>query len=315
MQNFPAPLQQFQQFRLLRIGNYTLQEWFNRHWLKACLFLFVAYIVTQKDLSFSVNMRNVDADTSIGAPSSLANSHTTKHPQKTNTDNTADNIADNTSEIAEASVGGGLLELGAGSKAAAKGSRSTKSAAVGNTMSNLAPILNPAYIKKHNIDPILVNQKMEVCREYVKAHAPAAVREMHSYSIPASITLAQGLLESNAGSSNLANKANNHFGIKCFSKTCKNGHCMNATDDTHKDFFRISIYPNPSVDGQFTLQFSAKPATSVTIEITDVIGKVIDHFVVNDETVVLDKSSLAPGVYYLSARNKEMMLVKKLVIQ
>ena len=236
MQNFPAPLQQFQQFRLLRIGNYTLQEWFNRHWLKACLFLFVAYIVTQKDLSFSVNMRNVDADTSIGAPSSLANSHTTKkHPQKTNTDN----IADNTSEIAEASVGGGLLELGAGSKAAAKGSRSTKSAAVGNTMSNLAPILNPAYIKKHNIDPILVNQKMEVCREYVKAHAPAAVREMHSYSIPASITLAQGLLESNAGSSNLANKANNHFGIKCFSKTCKNGHCMNATDDTHKDFFRI----------------------------------------------------------------------------
>jgi flagellum-specific peptidoglycan hydrolase FlgJ len=60
---------------------------------------------------------------------------------------------------------------------------------------------------------------------------------MRRFGIPASITLAQGLLESNAGDSPLVRKTNNHFGIKCFSKTCKRGHCANFTDDSHKDFF------------------------------------------------------------------------------
>jgi flagellum-specific peptidoglycan hydrolase FlgJ len=54
--------------------------------------------------------------------------------------------------------------------------------------------------------------------------------------------LAQGLLESNAGDSRLAVDANNHFGIKCFSRSCQKGHCKNFTDDTHKDFFRT--YPS-----------------------------------------------------------------------
>jgi len=61
---------------------------------------------------------------------------------------------------------------------------------------------------------------------------------MEKYGIPASITLAQGLLESNIGTSKLATKNKNHFGIKCFSKKCKKGHCSNFNDDHHKDFFR-----------------------------------------------------------------------------
>jgi flagellum-specific peptidoglycan hydrolase FlgJ len=62
---------------------------------------------------------------------------------------------------------------------------------------------------------------------------------MEKYGIPASITLAQGLLESNVGESKLATRNKNHFGIKCFSRSCKKGHCSNFTDDSHKDFFRI----------------------------------------------------------------------------
>jgi flagellum-specific peptidoglycan hydrolase FlgJ len=73
---------------------------------------------------------------------------------------------------------------------------------------------------------------------YVKKYAAYAKDEMKRAGIPASITLAQGLLESNAGESRLAVDNNNHFGIKCFSRTCKKGHCSNYTDDTHKDFFR-----------------------------------------------------------------------------
>jgi|TARA_B110001469_G_scaffold38269_1_gene38123 flagellum-specific peptidoglycan hydrolase FlgJ len=54
--------------------------------------------------------------------------------------------------------------------------------------------------------------------QYILKYAPIAVHEMHASGIPASITLAQGILESGSGKSLLATKSNNHFGIKCHSK-------------------------------------------------------------------------------------------------
>lgn len=50
---------------------------------------------------------------------------------------------------------------------------------------------------------------------YIEAYALIAKEEMELYGIPASITLAQGILESGAGKGTLVTKANNHFGIKC----------------------------------------------------------------------------------------------------
>lgn len=50
---------------------------------------------------------------------------------------------------------------------------------------------------------------------YSEQYATAAVLEMQRLGVPASITLAQGILESGAGTSELAKNANNHFGIKC----------------------------------------------------------------------------------------------------
>ncbi len=50
---------------------------------------------------------------------------------------------------------------------------------------------------------------------YIDLYKDCAIREMKLYGIPASITLAQGILESSNGRSPLATKANNHFGIKC----------------------------------------------------------------------------------------------------
>jgi flagellum-specific peptidoglycan hydrolase FlgJ len=75
-------------------------------------------------------------------------------------------------------------------------------------------------------------------KEYIGKYKSLAVEIQKKYGIPASITLAQGLIESRAGNSTLARQNNNHFGIKCHSKNCKKGHCTNHTDDTHKDFFR-----------------------------------------------------------------------------
>lgn len=73
---------------------------------------------------------------------------------------------------------------------------------------------------------------------YIKRFEDVAITEMSKYGIPASIKMAQALLESGAGKSKLAGKNNNHFGIKCFSKQCAKGHCANFSDDHHKDFFR-----------------------------------------------------------------------------
>jgi flagellum-specific peptidoglycan hydrolase FlgJ len=72
---------------------------------------------------------------------------------------------------------------------------------------------------------------------YIQKFSGIAREEMAKYGVPASISLAQGLIESRAGSSKLAVNNNNHFGMKCFSRNCRKGHCTNFTDDTHKDFF------------------------------------------------------------------------------
>lgn len=108
-----------------------------------------------------------------------------------------------------------------------------------DNFSNIAFILNPDYAKKHHVSPKIVNEKNKIVRAYVSRFVPIAKIEQNLYGIPTSITLAQGLLESDAGHSRLAKQNNNHFGIKCFSKTCAEGHCKNHTDDSHKDFFRI----------------------------------------------------------------------------
>lgn len=75
-------------------------------------------------------------------------------------------------------------------------------------------------------------------KAYIRRFKEVAQEESDRYGIPASVKMAQGILETNAGSSQLAKKNNNHFGVKCFSRTCKKGHCSNFGDDSHKDFFR-----------------------------------------------------------------------------
>lgn len=103
---------------------------------------------------------------------------------------------------------------------------------------NFAVALDPTFAERKGISKQSAAEKLEQCEAYVEKYAPVAVTEMRKFGIPASVTLAQGLLESDAGQSKLARATNNHFGIKCFSRRCAKGHCQNFTDDTHKDFFR-----------------------------------------------------------------------------
>lgn len=72
---------------------------------------------------------------------------------------------------------------------------------------------------------------------YIEQYAPMAMSEMKRASVPASITLAQGLLESAAGNSTLAREGRNHFGIKCGGKW--DGPSMLRDDDAPDECFRV----------------------------------------------------------------------------
>ncbi len=72
---------------------------------------------------------------------------------------------------------------------------------------------------------------------YVDRYKDIAIAEMNSYGIPASIKLAQAILESGNGNSYLAQEANNHFGIKCGGVW--NGRSVTRPDDHINDCFRV----------------------------------------------------------------------------
>ena len=72
---------------------------------------------------------------------------------------------------------------------------------------------------------------------YIARFASIAVNEMYRSGVPASITLAQGIIESRSGQSALAADGNNHFGIKCHNSW--NGRTMLADDDRKDECFRV----------------------------------------------------------------------------
>jgi len=72
--------------------------------------------------------------------------------------------------------------------------------------------------------------------DYIQKFHEIAIDEMHSYGIPASITLAQGILESGNGNSQLSKKSKNHFGIKCHKGWA--GKKVYHDDDEENECFR-----------------------------------------------------------------------------
>ena len=91
-------------------------------------------------------------------------------------------------------------------------------------------------------NPVLSkDQKIE---KYLSEFAPIAIEEMKKYKIPASITLAQGLLESGYGEGRLAVKGNNHFGIKCHKEW--DGKKIYHDDDKKGECFRKYKDPKES---------------------------------------------------------------------
>lgn len=85
--------------------------------------------------------------------------------------------------------------------------------------------------KPNSIEPV----KISSTEQYLAMYSAIAQNEMRLYGIPASITLAQGILESNSGRGRLSVEANNHFGIKCHDWT---GAKVYHDDDKAHECFR-----------------------------------------------------------------------------
>lgn len=107
-------------------------------------------------------------------------------------------------------------------------------------------------------------------QQYIDQYKDIAIEQMRQWHIPASITLAQGLLESGAGKSELARKGNNHFGIKCKGWT---GRTTYHDDDERNECFRAynSAYESYTDHSRF-LAGSARYRSLFSLGSTDYKG-------------------------------------------
>lgn len=206
------------QHQLLR-WKYQIEQLVRRYWLRAFFVFLAAFLLIRKDVSINLNLNAVASPLSSYGNGSVEESASEAHQPM--------NVSMLTSSKAPSKPGNKAVTV---SHLTSERKPASKDPNLANSYSNVSKYSDEDLARR------AAKRKKQLA--YVKRYADVAQKEMNTYKIPASITLAQGLLESNVGESRLATKNNNHFGIKCFSRKCKKGHCSNFTDDSHKDFFR-----------------------------------------------------------------------------
>ena len=113
--------------------------------------------------------------------------------------------------------------------------------------------------KQNNVE----NPDISNTSEYIEYFKDIAMQEMIDYGIPASITLAQGILESGSGKGRLAVEANNHFGIKChkwdgdkiFHDDDKKNECFRKYKDPQTSFRDHSVFLTTRSRYEFLFDF------------------------------------------------------------
>ena len=113
-------------------------------------------------------------------------------------------------------------------------------------------------------------KRYKIYDEYISTYKGIAIDHMRRYKIPASITLAQGLLESGAGKSSLTVSSNNHFGIKCHNDWT--GEKVYKADDGPNDCFRKYKKAEDSFEDHSKFLTRARYKNLFDLEITDYRG-------------------------------------------
>ena len=115
------------------------------------------------------------------------------------------------------------------------------------------------------------SERKFTCTDYVEKYKSDAIREMQMFRVPASITLAQGMLESDNGNSALAVYANNHFGIKCHKEWTGETYVQDD-DDTNECFRKYPTVYDSYVDHSQFLKTRKRYAQLFELKITDYKG-------------------------------------------
>ncbi len=229
--------------KALHTGFDKVKTYSKNTWVRLGFFGLLLFILSRNDFSFSVSFGGQQANVAHlvnTSPKEVKASPTALEEKSTadKVENTTappkdwwDVIRDQSKDIRS--------QMNLANSATAVGQAlSKKEQELAAKFSNLGFVLNPDYAKKHKIPKSVVDAKLNTCRAYIQRFAKTAQEEAALFNIPAAITLAQGLLESNAGESQLSTKDNNHFGMKC-PKKCLGCRCANYTDDSKYDMFRI----------------------------------------------------------------------------
>lgn len=113
-------------------------------------------------------------------------------------------------------------------------------------------------------------QQIQAYLDYIETYREAAQAQEQKYKVPAYITLAQGLLESGAGTSMLAREANNHFGVKCHNDWA--GETFYQDDDEKNECFRKYSDPSESFEDHSRFLLRTRYASLFELPISDYQG-------------------------------------------
>jgi flagellum-specific peptidoglycan hydrolase FlgJ len=206
-------------------------DFIQKHWLNAFLASLLVYVIFTKDIKFSFHFNNDEKAHIVKASAQPVNLKQKIVKQPKQPKMAVASLVDFNEGDDHDSNDDGIIEmLPARSVKPVRSLVKQDESNEANLFNNVAVFNAPA-----KADPSVMKTKKDKCQDYVGRFINVARAERNKFGIPVSVTLAQGLLESDAGDSRLTRSANNHFGIKTF--TSKVPHVV-LRDDTPKDKFK-----------------------------------------------------------------------------
>ncbi len=202
-----------------------LRDFLVKYWLNVAIVLLLLYGIGSKRINLSLQFGDTNA--AVATMPTKVKAQAVAHKEKINKSQAT------TASLLQALEkhdhnGDGIVELLP--QRTIKPVASAQKGNEANLFENVSAVSGNAKVA-----PSVHKDKQEKCRDYVARFINVARAERQKFGIPVSVTLAQGLLESDAGESRLTRNANNHFGIKTFNK--KVPHVV-MKDDVPNDKFK-----------------------------------------------------------------------------